>query len=129
MSRQMQYILRLGVKSESMAKPSDKIIGSRIRMARKEAGLTQAELGEKIERTQGIINKMETGEIGATLENLYNLADVLNRPVTFFLGLEIGDLDLEEAEVMDIWRSLPPGLPRQYGKGLLRSLADQSQAE
>lgn len=129
MSRQMQYILRLDVKLKPMEKPSDKIIGSRIRMARKEAGLTQVELGEKIERTQGIINKMETGEIGATLENLYNLADVLNRPVTFFLGLEVGDLDLEEAEVMDIWRSLPPGLPRQYATRLLRSLADQSQAE
>lgn len=129
MSRQMQYILRLGVKSKPMEKPSDKFIGSRIRMARKEAELTQSELGEKIGRTQGIINKMETGEIGATLENLYNLADVLSRPITFFLGLEVGDLDLEEAEVMDIWRSLPPGLPRQYGKSLLRSLADQAQVE
>lgn len=125
MSRQMQYILRLGVKSESMAKPSDKFIGSRIRMARKEAGLTQAEVGEKIERTQGIINKMETGEIGATLENLYNLADVLNRPVTFFLGLEVGDLDQDEAEVVDTYRSLPEGLPKQQGRKMLRSWADQ----
>ena len=112
-----------------MEKPSDKFIGSRIRMARKEAGLTQTELGEKIGRTQGIINKIEAGEIGATLENLYNLSEALNHPITFFLGLEVGDLDQDEAEVMDIYRSLPPGLPKQYGKNLLRSLADQSQAE
>jgi transcriptional regulator with XRE-family HTH domain len=124
MSRQMQYILRLGVKSEPMEKPSDKFIGSRIKMARKEAGLTQVELGEKIGRTQGIINKMEAGEIGATLENLYNLADVLNHPVTFFLGLEVGDLDKDEAEVVDVYRSLPENA-KQYGKTLLRSWADQ----
>lgn len=129
MSRQMQYILRSGVKSKPMTKPSDSFIGNRIKTARNEAGLTQVELGAKIGRSQGIINKMETGEIGATLENLYNLADALNRPVTFFLGVEVGDLNQDEAEVMDIYRSLPPGLPRQYGKGLLRSLADQSQAE
>lgn len=125
MSRQMQYILRLGVKSGTMEKPTDKFIGSRIRMARKEADLTQVELGEKIGRTQGIINKMETGEIGVTLENLYNLADVLNRPITFFLGLEVGDLDQDEAEVMDAYRSLPNGLPKQHGKQMLLSWADQ----
>jgi transcriptional regulator with XRE-family HTH domain len=125
MSRQLQYILRLGVKSRPMEKPSDKFIGSRIKMARKEAGLTQAELGEKIGRTQGIINKMETGDIGATLENLYKLSEALNHPVTFFLGLEVGDLDQDEAEVMDIYRSLPAGFPKQYGKRLLRSLVDQ----
>lgn len=125
MSRQMQYILRLGVKSEAMEKPSDKFIGSRIRMARSEAGLTQVELGARIGRSQGIINKMETGEIGATLENLYNLSDALNRPVTFFLGLAVGDLDQDEAEIVDVYRSLPEGRSKQYAKTLIRSWADQ----
>lgn len=126
MSRQMQYILRLGVQSGIMSEPDYKLIGNRIREARKNADLTQSELAEKVGLTQGMINKIETGITGATLENLYKLAEVLNCPVTYFLGLDVGDLDKEEAEVMDIWRTLPEGLPRQYGKSLLRSLADQS---
>lgn len=121
----MQYILRVGVKSEPMGKPSDNFIGSRIRMARSEAGLTQVELGARIGRSQGIINKMETGEIGATLENLYNLSDALNRPVTFFLGLEVGDLNQDEAEVVDAYRSVPDGLPKKQAKKMLRSWAAQ----
>lgn len=125
MSRQMRHILRYSVKSGSMTKPTDLSIGNRIKEARKAAGLTQAELGDKIGRTQGIINKIEVGEVAVTLENLYNLSDALGRPVAYFLDLDVGDLNQDEAEIVDMWRALPDGMPKQYGKNLLRSWLDQ----
>jgi transcriptional regulator with XRE-family HTH domain len=125
MSRQMQYILSFDIKSGGIVEPDYKQIGNRVRQARKNTGLTQAELGEKVELTQGMINKIETGLTGATLENLYKLAGVLNCPVTYFLGLDVGDLNQDEGEVVDIYRSLPEGLPREYGRKMLRSWADQ----
>jgi transcriptional regulator with XRE-family HTH domain len=114
-----------GVYLEAMTIPDLKLIGNRIREARKDSGLTQLEIGKHLDLTQGMINKIETGQNAITLANLFKLAEVLNRPLAYFLGIDVGDLTAEEGELVGIYRSIPEGPFRQYGKKMLRSWADQ----
>lgn len=117
--------LERSVYLETMPEPDLNLIGSRIREARKDSGMTQAELGTVLDLTQGMINKIETGQSAITLANLFKLAEVLNRPLAYFLGIDVGGLSAKEGELLAIWRSLPEGMPRQYAENLLRSWADQ----
>lgn len=125
MSIQKIVNFRKSVYLEAMTTPDLDLIGNRIREARKDAGMTQAELGSHLELTQGMINKIETGQSAITLANLFKLAEVLNRPLAYFLGINVGELTAEEGEIVEIYRSLPEGKSKQYGKSLLRSWADQ----
>lgn len=55
----------------------DKIMfGANIRRLRKEAGLTQEALAEKMELTQGSIGAWERGKKLPTLPHLYELANI-----------------------------------------------------
>lgn len=125
MSIQKMTNLRKSVYLEAMIIPDLDLIGNRIREARKDAGMTQMELGSHLGLTQGMINKIETGQSAITLTNLFKLAEVLNRPLAYFLGIGVGELSAEEGELVGIYRSLPEGPFRQYGMTLLRSWADQ----
>ncbi|MVM36452.1 helix-turn-helix domain-containing protein [Spirosoma sp. HMF3257] len=56
-------------------------IGSLIRQARTEQGLTQKELGEKIGVGEPTVNKYESGKQNLTVETLKRVADALDMQI------------------------------------------------
>jgi len=59
-------------------------LGKKLRMARKEAGLTQAMLAEGIV-TRNMLSRIESGEALPSLPTLLALAERLSRPVGYFI--------------------------------------------
>ena len=57
---------------------------SRLRQARKEAGLTQAELAQAVSRPQTWISKCELGERRVDFVELEDLAAALGKPLEWF---------------------------------------------
>lgn len=56
---------------------SEKQLGSVLRRARKQAGLTQGELGEKIHMRQATISRLEAGEPAMQLHTLMEVLAAL----------------------------------------------------
>lgn len=77
-------------------------IGDRIRTKRKELGLTQAELGEKLHVTDRAVSKWESGEGDPSISLLSLLAETLNVSVDFLLTgkveetISLDDMDEEK---------------------------------
>ena len=59
--------------------------GTRIRLARVEADLTQTELAHKIRAKQKSISPYETGASVPTIDTLMKIASVLKKPSSYFL--------------------------------------------
>ena len=87
-------------------------IGGQVKTLRKQAGLTQAELGEKIGRTAEAISNVETGKSLPSLDTLIAASEALGVPLTDFFPSESVDLDRSanrlkiEAEAMTVLRGL-----------------------
>jgi transcriptional regulator with XRE-family HTH domain len=62
-------------------------IGERIKRARMMAGLTQAELGNKLGLGLRQIQNIEKGETGVTIDRLEELSKTLNVPFSYFLTM------------------------------------------
>lgn len=58
--------------------------GKRIRDARKDAGMTQAELGEAMGVTQSVVSDWENGRLSSWQEHRDKLARVLSKPAGYF---------------------------------------------
>jgi repressor LexA len=65
-----------------------KAIGNRLRSAREKAGLTQAEVAEKLKISTGAYGHYETGRSEPNLESLNLLADLFKTTVDTLLGRE-----------------------------------------
>lgn len=77
-----------------------KKIGQRIRQARKEAGLTQKQLGEKLNKTGAAIGFLETGKRKISVDSLEKIAYLVNKPIDYFYE-KGGDEDFElESKLM-----------------------------
>lgn|SRR5699024_8895586 len=74
-----------------------------IKETRKQQGLTQKELAEKIPTSQQVIARWENGISKPRPENLYALADVLNIPLIQFLQ---EDLVMTEKIGLDLFQAL-----------------------
>jgi transcriptional regulator with XRE-family HTH domain len=61
-------------------------IGGLLERLRREAGLTQTELAERIGTTQSAVSKIESGRTLPGLELLDRVAKATGRPVTLTLG-------------------------------------------
>jgi transcriptional regulator with XRE-family HTH domain len=57
----------------------------RLRKARLDAGLTQAEVASKLGRPQSFVSKSESGERRLDLVEVESFAKLYGRPLTFFL--------------------------------------------
>jgi transcriptional regulator with XRE-family HTH domain len=93
----------------------DDTIGDKIRIAREQSGLTRAQLAEKLDVSWQAMHKMEQKDsIQAT--RLLQVARMLQRPLSFFLGPEVLELeglareqaDPEEAKFLYILKNFPP---------------------
>ncbi len=69
------------------------IFGNKLKHLRKERGLTQIDLAERIDVSFQQIQKYEKGETNITVARLYGLAEALEIPViAFFTEREAGEL-------------------------------------
>ncbi len=62
----------------------DRIVGQRIRWRRRELKLTQEQLGEKLDLTFQQVQKYELGVNRVSAGRLYEIAEVLSAPITYF---------------------------------------------
>ena len=95
-----------------MSKHLKTYIGGQVKTLRKQSGLTQAELGEKIGRTAEAISNVETGKSLPSLDTLIAMSEALGIPLTDFFPSGSVDLDRSanrlkaEAEAMAVLRGL-----------------------
>ncbi|MBR3436819.1 MAG: helix-turn-helix transcriptional regulator [Lachnospiraceae bacterium] len=69
-------------------------IGGRIKKARKAAGLSQTELGERLDKTLRTIQKYESGEIEPSIAMINDIARILDTSPAELMGYEKQDLRL-----------------------------------
>ena len=67
------------------------LMAGQLRSHRRHAGLTQAELAEKIGRTDEAISNIERGKSLPRLETLWAIAKALNLPLYNFFPREVSD--------------------------------------
>ena len=104
-----------------MTKNRLKLIGERIRLAREEKGYTQARLGDSLELSEAEVHQIEQGEISGELGLILQISTLLDCSIDYLLGVEPGGLQPDEAELLNLYRTLPPGLPRDYILNFLKS--------
>ena len=80
-------------------------VGKRIRLIRKEAGLTQAQLAEKSGLSDNFVGLIERGVAHPTLEKLDQIADALNVRIGDFFAGEENEQSKEQA-IKEIGRFL-----------------------
>jgi transcriptional regulator with XRE-family HTH domain len=61
-------------------------LGTRIRSARRDAGMSQGQLAQALNTTQSAISLYEAGQRSVGIDMLLNVAKILNRPLHYFLG-------------------------------------------
>lgn len=105
-----------------------KLVGARVRAARTEINFTQTDLGEYLGIGQTAIAKLERGDSSLTLENLVKLSEVSGKSVLYFLGMGTGDLSAEEAELVEVFRSIPPGDLKDNLLNVAKTTAQQARA-
>jgi transcriptional regulator with XRE-family HTH domain len=107
-------------------------LGQRIRDAREEHGLTQRRFAERIERRQAAVSEMERGQMQPDATTLLMMAQVLEKPITYFFptpwGERVtrGDLTYDEMELLLEFRRLQSDEHRQIAISQLAALADVS---
>ena len=82
------------------------LIVNRIKAARSERGLTQKDLAEHLKKTQASISDLEKGKVQVSASDLYDIAQLLNKPIEYFYGEEIGDVEIQD--IVAVMRKLPP---------------------
>ena len=71
-------------------RPANAAIGERIRQARRELGLTQSALAERVGVMLGVLDQFETGKTDAA-RHLEKIAEATGKPVAWFLEGEADD--------------------------------------
>lgn len=105
--------------------------GQRIKLARKSAGLTQKELGQKLGITYQTVAQWENNLRNPKYETLMRIAEALDSTIDFLLGFTdspdtriatqgdidrldhepvftVGNLSKDEAEMIEKFKRLPP---------------------
>ncbi|HYG88330.1 MAG TPA: helix-turn-helix transcriptional regulator [Azospirillum sp.] len=85
----------------------DTHVGSRLRLRRTLLGLSQTELGRRVGLTFQQIQKYERGSNGIAASRLWQLADVLDVPVSFFFD-DMPDTAPRAPELLDPETPMPP---------------------
>ena len=78
-----------------MSKQLKQNIGLRVKAARQQKGLTQAQLAEAIDKAFETISNIERGKTAPNFSTLYDIANVLGLPMREFFELE--DVDVSDA--------------------------------
>ncbi len=91
-----------------------RIIGIRVKDARKRKGLTQKELASRIGVDYTYIGRIERGVQLPSLKMLSSISDVLSQPLSWFLEDGHGEIRIK----------LPPSFSTTEGKERLKGLSD-----
>ena len=59
-------------------------VARRIRMARAERGVNQAELGDLLQVNQKLVSRLESERVNIGVETLERIAHALQKPITYF---------------------------------------------
>ena len=70
-----------------MVSGGGKTLGARVRSARRDAGLSQAQLAGD-ELTKGVISQIESGLVRPSIRSLQHIASTLGRPLDYFIADE-----------------------------------------
>lgn len=87
-------------------------IGKRIRQARIDVGMTQAELASQINRRQASVSAMENGKMEISAGSLARMAIAFEKPVSYFFPnwltemLKPDDLSADEAVLLTLAQQL-----------------------
>jgi transcriptional regulator with XRE-family HTH domain len=106
-------------------------IGNAIKNARDEAGLSQADLAEKIYKRRATLSDMEHGKTEPDASTLALLAYVLNKPLGYFypsyLYREImqEDLDQLENELLIYFRQIPNDKLKRIAINQVKTLSNE----
>lgn len=96
-----------------------RFVGGKIRRARKEKKISQRELGVEVGYAAPTISQLENGEFRVSIESLKKVADVLNKPLSYFLPREEerdytlpSKLTTVEKELLEIRRVIEKDIKR-----------------
>src|SRR3984893_344272 len=85
--------------------PIDQHVGGQLRLRRAQTGMTQTELGAKVGLSFQAVQKYETGENRISASRLYQLARILEVPMSYFFdGLDQNGRPEEVAGAADLTR-------------------------
>lgn len=84
----------------------NRVLAARLKSARDDMRLSQAEVAECLGLNQSAYAHIETGRNALKIEHLVKLPQILYKPVSYFLGLPSNDLSDDEAELLHLYRSL-----------------------
>lgn len=90
-----------------------KELGRKLRAAREEAGLSQTELGKRFGVSHAAISDMERGITDIGVGDLLRLAQILHKPLSYFLP-GISNEDPLTQEAMVIFAKLPEWRKREW---------------
>ena len=86
-----------------------RLIGARIKKARKTFGITQEALAEQLDVTIGYVSQIERGVTKPNLEMLSSIASALHTELAFFVtGISTEDACYMETELTERIRRLTP---------------------
>jgi transcriptional regulator with XRE-family HTH domain len=69
--------------------------GEKIKRARKEAKLSQLQLGVALKVSDKTISGYESNRISPPIEKIQKIAELLKKPITFFLGIDERDYSIQ----------------------------------
>src|SRR5262244_3317462 len=87
---QLQPHVALMMMAKKSPNPTDKYVGSRVRMRRLMLGMSQEKLGEKLGLTFQQVQKYEKGTNRIGASRLQHIAQILKVPVSFFFDGAVG---------------------------------------
>jgi transcriptional regulator with XRE-family HTH domain len=74
----------------------NEIIVKLIKEARLERGLTQHDLAKHLGRSTAAISELERGKVQVSASNLYQIAQLTNKPIEYFFGEEYGEKEIQD---------------------------------
>jgi transcriptional regulator with XRE-family HTH domain/Zn-dependent peptidase ImmA (M78 family) len=99
---------------------TDEAVGERIAKAREFLGLTQATVADRLGLARTTQVAIEQGRRPVSVAELYQYAEILSRPLDYFLGLgmwqEETDFRPQFRLMMEKLEALPTGTPRRPGR-------------
>lgn len=78
----------------------NKKIVEKIKSARTERKLNQKQLADKLGKTQATLSQLENGNVQVLASELYKISEILDKPIEYFYGEDIGNDEIQEIVTM-----------------------------
>lgn len=118
---------RAGKRQSKKLHEVDVLLGVRLRARREEIGVSQATVAKAAGVTFQQLQKYETGTNRVSASRLYDIAQFLKVPISYFFDEPVVSerrVEAETDELIEAFQQLAPGL-RTHLKALLRSVVSK----